>query len=367
MNLKIPDYIQAIDPYVPGKPLEALEREYGISDSIKLASNENPLGPSPKALAAIRNRLATLHRYPDGAGHRLIRKLAAANGVSPIHVVVGNGSDDIIALLVRALIRPGDRVIVPCPSFLMYTITAAAAGAVVDAVPLKALAMDLDAMAERVNGDTRLVFVCNPNNPTGTVVTQKAFDAFMARLPDDVVVVVDEAYIEFVSNPDCLKTGQPSDVNRPLVTLRTFSKAYGLAGLRVGYGIMPAELAEVLNRVRPPFNVNALAQAAACAALADQTFVRQTVDLVHRELQSLYRGLDGMGLTYFKTEANFFLIDVKQPADTVFEKMLRQGVIVRSMRAYGFPSYIRTNVGLEAENRRFLHGLKTVLDQADTQ
>ena len=250
MNLKIPDYIQAIDPYVPGKPLEELEREYGISDSIKLASNENPLGPSPKALAAIRNRLATLHRYPDGAGHRLTGMLADANGVSPANVVIGNGSDDIIALLIRALIRPGDRVIVPRPSFLMYTITAAAAGAVVDAVPLKALAMDLDAMAERVNDDTRLVFVCNPNNPTGTVVTQNAFDDFMARLPDDVVVVVDEAYIDFVSNPDCLKTGQPSDVNRPLVTLRTFSKAYGLAGLRVGYGIMPAELAEVLNRVR---------------------------------------------------------------------------------------------------------------------
>ena len=365
MKLTIPDYIQAIQPYVPGKPLEALEREYGISDSVKLASNENPLGPSPKALAAIRNGLAALHRYPDGAGHRLTRKIADANGILPANVVIGNGSDDIIALLVRALIRPGDRVIVPRPSFLMYAITASAAGALVDAVPLKDLAMDLDAMAERVTTDTRLVFVCNPNNPTGTVVTQTSFDRFMTRLPEDVVVVVDEAYIEFASKPDCLKTGQPSDLNRPLVTLRTFSKVYGLAGLRVGYGIMPASLAELLNRVRPPFNVNSVAQAAAAAALDDQAFLQQTVGLVHRGLGDLYDALDRLGLTYFKTEANFFLIDVGQPADVVFENMLRQGVIVRSMCAYGFPTYIRINVGLESENRRFLRALETVLSQKE--
>ncbi len=361
MKLTIPDYIQAIDPYIPGKPLDALEREYGISDSVKLASNENPLGPSPKALAAIRQGLGMLHRYPDGAGHLLTRKIADANGVSPENVVIGNGSDDIIALLVRALIRPGDRVIVPRPSFLMYDITATAAGAVVDVVPLKALAMDLDAMAERVTPDTRLVFICNPNNPTGTIVTQKDFDAFMTRLPEEVVVVVDEAYIEFARNHDCLKTGQPSDVNRLLVTLRTFSKAYGLAGLRVGYGIMPAALADVLNRVRQPFNVNAMAQAAAAAALDDTVFLKQTVELVHRGLDDLYTALDRVGLNHYKTEANFFLIDVGQSADTVFENMLRQGVIVRSMRAYGFPTYIRINVGLEEENQRFLNALERVL------
>ena len=361
MNLKIPDYIQSIDPYVPGKPLDALEREYGISDSVKLASNENPLGPSPKALAAIEQSLADLHRYPDGAGHRLTRKIADTNGVSPANVVIGNGSDDIIALLVRALVRPGDRVIVPHPSFLMYKITAIAAGAEVDAVSLKALTIDLDTMAERVTTDTRLVFVCNPNNPTGSVVTRKDFDVFMARLPDDVVVVVDEAYIEFTRNPECLKTGQPSDLVRPLVTLRTFSKVYGLAGLRVGYGIMPAELAEVLNRVRQPFNVNSMAQVAAAAALDDREFLHQTLDLVHRGLDDLYAALDKMGLTYFKTEANFFLIDVGQPADIVFENMLRQGVIVRSMRAYGFPTYIRINVGREEENRRFLRALERIL------
>jgi histidinol-phosphate aminotransferase len=365
VRLKIPDYIQAIEPYVPGKPLEALEREYGISDSVKLASNENPLGPSPKALAAIQNGLATLHRYPDGAGHVLTLRIAEANGISPANVVIGNGSDDIIALLVRALIRPGDRVIVPKPSFLMYAISASAAGAVVDTVPLQGLAMDLEAMAERVTGDTRMVFVCNPNNPTGTVITQKAFDRFMDRLPEDALVVVDEAYIEFARNPAGLKTGQPSDLNRPLVTLRTFSKVYGLAGLRVGYGIMPASLAELLNRVRPPFNVNALAQVAAAAALDDRAFVVKTVERIHQGLDDLYDALDNLGLTYFKTEANFFLIDVGQPADVVFEKMLQQGVIVRSMRAYGFPDYIRINVGLEEENRRFLRALETILSEKD--
>lgn len=361
MKLTIPDYIQAIESYVPGKPLEELEREYGISDSVKIASNENPLGPSPKALAAIQQNLDSLHRYPDGAGHRLVHRIAEANGIPPESVVIGNGSDDIIALLIRTLVQPGDRVVVPRPSFLMYEISAKAAGAVVDAVPLKNMGMDLDAMAARIDGDTKLVFICNPNNPTGTVVSQAEFDRFMQRLPDCVVVVVDEAYIEFARNPVCLKTGRPADLSRPLVTLRTFSKVYGLAGLRVGYGIMPAMLADILHRVRQPFNVNTVAQAAATAALDDSDFLNLTLDLVHRGLDELYAGLDRMGLTYFKTEANFFLIDVRRPASDVFEKMLRQGVIVRSMKAYGFPTYIRINVGLERENRRFLEALENVL------
>lgn len=361
MKLKIPDYITAIDPYVPGKPLEALEREYGISDSIKLASNENPLGPSPMALDAIRGSLSTLHRYPDGAAHTLTRKIATIHGVDAANVVIGNGSDDIIAILVRALLRPGDQVVVPRPSFLMYDITANAAGASVIDVPLNHLTMDLDAMADAVTTDTRLVFVCNPNNPTGTIVTRGDFFRFLDRLPEDAVVVVDEAYIDFIRDPDCLVTGTLCDLERPLVTLRTFSKAYGLAGLRIGYGIMPTELAEVLNRVRQPFNVSSVAQAAAAAALEDRAFLRQTLDLVHRGLDDLYAALKTLGLTYFQTQANFFLIDVQQPADMIFEKMLRQGVIVRSMRSYGYPTYIRINVGLESENRRFISALKTVL------
>ena len=361
MKLNIPDYIQAIESYVPGKPLEELEREYGISDSVKLASNENPLGPSPKALAAIQKSLTALHRYPDGAGHRLVHRIAEFNAIPKENIVIGNGSDDIIALLIRALVQPGDRVIIPRPSFLMYEISAKAAGAVIDIVPLKNLTMDLDAMAERIDDTTRLVFICNPNNPTGTIVSQVEFDRFMDRVPDHVLVVVDEAYIEFARDSKCLKTGHTGDLDRPIATLRTFSKVYGLAGLRVGYGIMPAMLAEMLHRVRQPFNVNALAQAAAIAALDDTDFFNQTIDLVHRGLDGLYAGLDRLGLTYFNTQTNFFLIDVGQPAQVVFEKMLHHGVIVRSMKAYGFPTYIRINVGLEKENQRFLKALETVL------
>ncbi len=361
MKLMIPDYIQAISPYVPGKPLEELEREYGIYNSVKLASNENPLGPSPKALEAIRERLSNLHRYPDGAGHDLVCKIAERHGVTPDHIVIGNGSDDIIAMLIQATVRPGARVIVPHPSFLMYDISATAAGAVVDRVPLQNLTMDLAAMARQVSEDTRLLFVCNPNNPTGTVVSKSDFNNFMEQLPDHVIVVVDEAYIEFARTANCLKTGRPEDMNRPLVTLRTFSKAYGLAGLRVGYGVMPKELAGILHRVRQPFNVNLLAQAGAAAALDDQDFLQRTVSLVHKGLDSLHAALDRMGLGYFASDANFFLIDVGQPADAVFEKMLAKGVIVRSMRSYGFSEYIRVNVGLESENKRLIEALKAVL------
>jgi len=367
MKLMTPDYIQAISPYVPGKPLEELEREYGIRDSVKLASNENPLGPSPRALEALREGLSNLNRYPDGAGHELIHRIARRHGVAPDNVVIGNGSDDVIALLVQASVRPGERVVVPQPSFLMYDITATAAGAVVDQVPLRDMKMDLAAMADRVTEQTRLVFVCNPNNPTGTIISQKDFDPFLERLPDHVVVVVDEAYVEFVRDADCLKTGRPEDMKRPLVTLRTFSKAYGLAGLRVGYGVMPAELAGMLHRVRQPFNVNALAQAAAAAALEDREFLQRSVTLVHRGLDRLYAALDRMGLKYYPTEANFFLIDVGQPADDVFENMLRQGVIIRSMRSYGFPETIRVNVGLDRENRRFLEALEHVLANAPSK
>jgi histidinol-phosphate aminotransferase len=361
MKLTFPEYIKAIDPYVPGKPLEEVEREYGIRDSIKLASNENPLGPSPKAIQAILKAMFHLHRYPDGAGHLLSRKIADLHNVERSNVVIGNGSDDIIALLVRALIQPGDQVIVPRPSFLMYDITATAAGASVVSVRLKNMSIDLDAMANAVTDKTRLLFVCNPNNPTGSIVYKDDFYHFLNRLPDDVVVVVDEAYIDFVRDPRCLLTGSPEDLQRPLVTLRTFSKAYGLAGLRVGYGVMGKELSQVLNRVRQPFNVNSLAQSAAAAALEDKRFLQRTVDLVHRGLDTLYAAMNDMGLRFFSSQANFFLIDVKQPADQIFEKMLRQGVIVRSMRSYGYPTYIRINIGVESENKRFVSALKTVL------
>ncbi len=362
-SIKLPPHILAIDPYVPGKPIETLERELGIRDSIKLASNENPLGPSPRAAAAVRAAIDNLHRYPDGAGHEFIAALSAHLGCRPENLIMGNGSDDIIALLTQVLLHPGDRAVMPRPSFLMYEIAVRTVGAEPIFVPLDNLTIDLDGILRAVDAKTRMVFLCNPNNPTGKIIRQADFERFFDALPPAVVVVVDEAYIEFVRDPDCLQTIDFSKAERPLVTLRTFSKLYGLAGLRVGYGIMPAALAEGLNRIRQPFNVNLLAQIGARAGLEDREFVNATLHCVHSGLDYLYGELDRLELTYHPTQANFFLIDMQRDAQAVFEAMLRQGVIVRSMKSYGFPRCIRVNVGTADENRRFIAALGAVIDQ----
>ena len=356
-----------IPPYVPGKPMDELEREYGISDSIKLASNENPLGPSPKAMEAIAKQVAKLHRYPDGASHILVNKLAAKMDLRPGQIILGNGSDDILGMLGRALLQPGDEAIIPTPSFLMYAIVTRSAGAVAVHVPLKDMAIDLEGVLERVTSRTRMIFICNPNNPTGTMLTQAAFTSFLKALPAEVVVVLDEAYIEFVRDPACIQGLSFLNGDPPVVTLRTFSKVYGLAGLRVGYGVMPEDLAQLLNRVRMPFNVNSLAQAGAAAALDDEDFLRRTTALVHKGLDFIYKQLDKRGLHYFPTQSNFFLIDMQRDAKTVFEEFLMQGVIVRAMNAYGYPSYIRINVGLPEENQRFIATLDRVIATAGDQ
>ena len=361
MNLKVPEYINNIEPYEPGKPIEELERELGIHDSVKLASNENPLGPSPLALQALSDAIPKLHRYPDGAGYKLLRRLAAHLNVPAGQIVLGNGSDEIMAMLGRVLLQAGDEVIIPAPSFLMYAIVTRSAGAVPVSVPLKNLAIDLEAVLEKVGPRTRMIFICNPNNPTGSMVTRGDLEAFLRDLPKDVLVVVDEAYIDFVRDRQCADGLRHLDNTPPVAVLRTFSKAYGLAGLRIGYGVMPAYLAELLNRVRMPFNVNTLAQVAATAALDDTRFLTQTIEMIHKGLDELYAGLEQRNLSYFTTQTNFFLIDVARPADAVFQAMLQQGVIVRAMTAYGYPQYIRVNVGLPEENQRLLSALDTVL------
>jgi histidinol-phosphate aminotransferase len=362
MKLTVPDYIRTIQPYKPGKPLEELEREYGIRDSIKLASNENPLGPSPKAVAAIQKHLANLHRYPDASGHHLIRKLAKMLKVTPEQIVLGNGSDDLIGMLVRTLLEPGDEVLMPQPSFLIYEIMARSVGASPIPVALdSSLSIDLTAMSRSIRPQTRMIFLCNPNNPTGTVIAQPDFQSFLEDLPSHIVTVVDEAYIEFVRNARCARSIDCVNGARPVVTLRTFSKAYGLAGLRIGYGIMSADLAGYLHRVRLPFNVSIPAQVGALAALEDTDFLDKTVALVHEGTEFLQRTLTEAGVRCFPTEANFFLIDVEEDADDIFEQMLRRGVIVRSMTSYGYPRYIRVNVGLPQENRRFVAALREVM------
>ena len=361
MAFKIPDYINNIAPYVAGKPIDEVERDYGITDSVKLASNENPLGPSPKAIKAMEAAIAKVHRYPDEPGYTLLNRIAKHTGVQPEQVIVGNGSDDILGMLSLALLQPGDEVVVPAPSFLMYDIVTQTAGAGLVKVPLKQMEIDLDGILSKVNAKTRLIFICNPNNPTGSIVTREAFTRFLDALSDDVVVVVDEAYIQFVRDPQCAQGLNFLGNDTPVVVLRTFSKAYGLAGLRIGYGIMPVKLAALLNKVRMPFNANSVAQAAAEAALDDTVFLRQSVDLVHQGLDICYDELAKRGIGYFRSQANFFLIDVARDADQVFEQMLRQGVIVRSMQKYGYPQYIRVNIGLAEENRKFFEALDAVL------
>jgi len=362
MTLSIPDYILSIKPYVPGKPLEELEREYGIKKSIKLASNENPLGPSPMAVEAIQSALEKLNRYPDGSGYNLINRIADKLKVSPGNIILGNGSDEIISMLTHTLLKPGDEVILPQPSFLIYDIMVRCAGATCVNVPLNSLSIDLEEIKKRVTSKTKMVFLCNPNNPTGTIILKKEFERFLESIPPEIIVVVDEAYIEFVREQDCACGIEYINSTRLLVVLRTFSKAYGLAGLRIGYGVMSEEITGIINRIRLPFNTNSLAQVGAVAALDDEKFFKKTQKLIHEGLDFMYSALDRLGIKYFPTQANFFLIDVERDADEVFEKMLAHGVIVRSMTSYGYPHYIRVNAGLREENAGFIKALDEVLD-----
>lgn len=361
MKLCVPDYILSLKPYVAGKPLEELEREYGITDAVKLASNENPLGPSPLALNAIQQAVKDLNRYPDSGSYYLCERLSNCFGVEKENIILGNGSDDIIAMLARVLLQPGDEAVLPRPSFLFYEIMIRGSGALPIEVPLKDNFTDLSSMLERISAKTRLIFLTNPHNPTGTLIDRPALDEFVKAIPADVVLVIDEAYIEFVREPDCPISIDYLDSGKTVVGLRTFSKAYGLAGLRIGYGLMPPFLADILNRIRQPFNVNSLAQAAAIAALDDEVFLQDTVKLVSDELNFIYAGLDERGIEYLKSQANFLLIKVGKDANTVFEELLKQGVIVRSMTSYGYPDCIRVNVGLHTENVRMLEALDKVL------
>ncbi len=363
MKPSVAEHIASIVPYPPGKPIEELEREYGISGSIKLASNENPLGPSPKAVEAISAATAKLNRYPDGSGFYLRKKLAEKHGLPFESILLGNGSNEIIELIVRAFMSPGDEVMIPSPSFLLYSLVVRWMGGKPVPVPLKPdLGIDLEKMAEAVTSKTKVIFLTNPNNPTGKVLGKRDFEAFLSRIPQHIVVVIDEAYIEFNTNPDTIRGFDYIGEKWPaIIVLRTFSKAYGLAGLRIGFGAMEPEIAGFLNRVRQPFNTGSLAQAAALGALDDDEFMNRSRELTWSGLQFLYKEIEKMGLSYVPSEANFFLIDVACEAKKVYEAMLRRGVIIRSMASYGMERHIRVSIGLAEENLRFITALKDVL------
>jgi histidinol-phosphate aminotransferase len=351
--------IESLSPYEAGKPLEELERELGIRDAIKLASNENPLGPSPLALEAARRALLSANRYPDASAHRLRARLAAVHGVSMPEIIHGNGSNELIELLIRTFTTPAQHIVFAEPAFVMYRLAALAHGVRFSAVPLRDLTHDLEAMAEAVEPETRLLFIANPNNPTGTHVTRSALERLLTRVREDVIVVMDEAYFEYADAADYPDSLKLRGVRERLVVLRTFSKIYGLAALRVGYGIGPVQLLDYMNRVRAPFNVGTPGQEAALAALDDHEHVERCRRLNSEERARLSTALARLGFKPAPSQANFVYVDCGRPAHEIYDRLLRKGVIVRPFG--GLPSALRITVGTAAENDRLLAALGEVL------
>ena len=357
-------HILGLVPYSPGRPMEEVERELGLDDVLKLASNENPLGPSPLALQAIREALQGLHRYPDGGCYALRQGLSRRLGVTPEELCFGNGSNELLELVTRAFLGPGDEAVMGHPAFVVYRSVCQAVGAQIREVSLKDFTHDLRGMLKAVTARTKLVFLGNPNNPTGTCVSPTDLDDFVRELPPDVILVVDEAYREYIPRylqPDFLRYVREG---RYLFALRTFSKAYGLAGLRIGYGIGPTEMVELLNRVRQPFNVNTLAQKAALAALNDAGHLEETLRITEAGRKTMRSRLDASGLVTIPSVTNFILVNVGVEGKAVADALLRNGVIVRSMEGYGLPTYIRVTVGTPQENSRALQALAEVLGTA---
>jgi len=365
MKRLVVEEIEKLPAYIPGKPIEEVQREFGIADVVKLASNENPLGPSPKAIAAITSSLSNLNRYPDSGGYYLKKKLAAKRNVKMENIILGNGSDEVLQMIVRTFLSPGEEVIMGTPTFAFYEIVVGAARGRAVLVPLKNFAYDLDLMREKVTPATKIVIITNPNSPTGTMIGKRDFDGFLNAIPDDVIVVVDEAYAEYVQSDDFPDTRSYLNAGKNMIILRTFSKIYGLAGLRIGYGISSGKLISYLEKVREPFNTNSLAQAGALAALDDEEHLEKTRRNNREGLRYLYGELGHLGLEYLPTEANFFLVNVKRDCQRVHQALLGEGVIIRPMDSYGLDEYIRVTVGLPEENRKFVEALEKVLKGED--
>lgn len=361
--------VQGLQPYLPGKPIDELERELGISDILKLASNENPLGPSSNALRALQDPLQTLALYPDGNGFLLKHKLASVLGIQSEQITLGNGSNDVLDLLARSFLTTGRNAVFSEHAFAVYPIVTQAVGAtakVAAAHPAEhnmPYGHDLEAMLALIDSNTRLVFIANPNNPTGTWVTADELERFMERVPHDVIVVVDEAYFEYVDEPEYPNTLLWIEHYPNLVVTRTFSKIYGLAGLRVGYAASSPEVADLLNRVRQPFNVNTLALAAASAAIEDedQVFVSATVN--RDGLQQWMQACEQYTWSYIPSVGNFICIDVGGDAQPVYDALLQQGIIVRPVANYKLPTHLRITIGTEAQNTRCIAALKQVLKE----
>ncbi len=368
-----PPYIRAIAPYQPGKPIAELERELGISGIVKLASNENPLGASPLAVAAMHAAISDIARYPDGSGFDLKNALSARYQIECACIVLGNGSNDLLELAARAFLAPGDKVVYSDHAFAVYALATQAAGATGISVPAtKGFGHDLSAMLQAVvQHKVKMVFIANPNNPTGTFLGAAELLDFMRAVPPQVLVVLDEAYNEYL--PQNLRYDSVSWLRDfpNLIISRTFSKAYGLAGLRVGYALAGESIADMLNRVRQPFNVNSVAQAAAVAALQDESFVRRTCELNQSGMEQITQGLTRLGLEYIPSYGNFVCCHIANPtqsgkkgAGPMYRRLLELGIIVRPIANYGMPDYLRVSIGLKSENEKFLSALAQALGEA---
>lgn len=358
--------VQKLSPYVPGKPVEELARELGLNpeDIVKLASNENPSGPSTHVCTAIAAALPELTRYPDGSGFALKAKLAERYNVDPAQITLGNGSNDILDLVARAWLAPGRNAVFSAHAFAVYPIATLACGAECREVPAKNYAHDLEAMAAAIDDNTRVVFIANPNNPTGTWFDQNALNSFLRQVPAEVLVILDEAYIEYAADSD-LPDGMDYLSRYPnLLVSRTFSKAYGLAALRVGYAISSKTVAGVLNRVRQPFNVNSLALVAAQAALDDEDYLERSRLLNTQGMQQLEEGFKQLGLSWLPSRGNFIAVNFQRDASAINQALLEQGVIVRPVAGYAMPTFLRVSIGTQAENQRFLDVLTQVLNRA---
>lgn len=357
------DQLIGLPVYQPGKPIEEVKKEYNLTDVIKLASNENPFGSSQAVQAAIVEECSNLAIYPDGAATNVRQALAEHYGLSIEQIIMGNGSDEIVQQITRTYLEPGTNSVMASPSFSMYKINVVIEGAEAREVPLADGVHDLEAMLAQIDNETRVVWVCNPNNPSGTYVNQTELESFLDRVPKHVLVVLDEAYYEYVVAEDYpesvpLLTRYPN-----LIILRTFSKIYGLAALRVGYGLSSTEIVNKLNHVREPFNTSRVAQAAAIAALKDQAFVKECKQKNREGLEQFYAAFDRLGLFYYPSQANFILVDLNMPGNQVFEHLLRQGIIVRSGEALGFPTFIRITVGTAEQNQKVIDALTKLVQE----
>lgn len=349
--------IETIKTYQGGKPIEEVKRELGISDIIKLASNENPLGPSPLAMQAIQESAKQAHFYPDGNAYYLKADLAKHLGVTEEHLILTNGSNEVLQLVGETYLGPGDEVIYAEGAFVVYKLVATVCGATPVVVPMQNNTHHLPSMATAITDKTKAIFIANPNNPTGTMVTAAETAQFMAQVPENVLVIFDEAYYEYVTHPDYPQTLPYVMEERNFIITRTFSKIYGLAGLRIGYGIAPPSIIATMNPVRQPFNCNAVAQAAARASLKDTDHVKESQALNAAGKTFLYAAFDKLGLRYIKTEGNFIMVFVNQPGADLADAMMKKGVIVRAMAGYGYPDAIRVTIGKQEENERFLEAL----------